>query len=215
MKKIVAKEIKPNKPANIKEAGHLLESQTISHPINILNWKEFDYQPKVAFRIGHTDNEVWLKYYVSEKYIRAMEEKTNGDVYKDSCVEFFISLDKENYYNFEFNCIGTKHVAYGPGRHERELVSPEILEAIKTDSSLGSLPFEEKAGQHNWEMTIIIPLSCFAYSNLKSLKGLKATANFYKCGDETSEPHYVTWNPVGTEHPDYHRPEFFGGLYFE
>ncbi|HPH75320.1 MAG TPA: carbohydrate-binding family 9-like protein, partial [Bacteroidales bacterium] len=26
--------------------------------------------------------------------------------------------------------------------------------------------------------------------------------------------HFVTWNPVGTEKPDYHRPEFFGILKF-
>jgi len=29
-----------------------------------------------------------------------------------------------------------------------------------------------------------------------------------------SNPHYVTWNPVGTEQPDYHRPEYFGELKF-
>jgi hypothetical protein len=24
----------------------------------------------------------------------------------------------------------------------------------------------------------------------------------------------VTWNPIGTEKPDYHRPEYFGSLKF-
>jgi hypothetical protein len=64
-------------------------------------------------------------------------------------------------------------------------------------------------------MMIRIPLSCFQYSKITSLNGLKATANFYKCGDGTPEPHFVTWNPVGTENPDYHRPEFFGKVLFE
>jgi hypothetical protein len=50
---------------------------------------------------------------------------------------------------------------------------------------------------------------------LSTFKGLKAKANFFKCGDETLEPHFVTWNPVKTTSPDYYRPEFFGEVLFE
>ena len=39
-------------------------------------------------------------------------------------------------------------------------------------------------------------------------------ANFYKYGDILTIPHYVTWNQVGTEKPDYHQPEYFGLLKF-
>jgi hypothetical protein len=39
-------------------------------------------------------------------------------------------------------------------------------------------------------------------------------ANFYKCGDGTSVPHYLSWNQVITETPDFHRPEFFGEISF-
>ena len=89
------------------------------------------------------------------------------------------------------------------------------MEKIEIKSSLGNLPFEEKTGNFEWEIMIRIPLDCFAFDNIKSLSELKATANFYKCGEETSEPHYVTWNPIGVENPDYHRPEFFGKVEFE
>jgi len=130
-------------------------------------------------------------------------------------VEFFISPDGENYYNFEFNCIGTTHLAYGPGRGNRKIVEPAIVEKIKIESSLGSDPFDNKTGNFEWEMMIRIPVECFQYTKITSLNGLKATANFYKCGDGTPEPHFVTWNPVGTESPDYHRPEFFGKVLFE
>ena len=37
-------------------------------------------------------------------------------------------------------------------------------------------------------------------------------ANFYKCGDKTAHPHYLSWSPIHTEKPDFHRPEFFGEL---
>lgn len=214
-KKVVVKKIGINDKVDFKEVGLLLETQTKKHPINMVNWVAFDYKPKVEFRIGHTDNEIWLKYYVSEKYIRAMETKTNGSVHKDSCVEFFISFDNLNYYNFEFNCIGTKLVAYGPERNDRKNIDPKVLEAIRINSSLGDQTFEEKEGQFNWELIVIIPVSCFINSDIKTLDGVKATANFYKCGDATSVHHYLSWNRVHTEHPDYHRPEFFGQLCFE
>ena len=103
MKELFIKQLKTNQPVSPGEAGNLLEKQTVSNPINIVNWKTFDYQPKVSFRIGHVQNEIWLKYDVREKHILARETKTNGDVYKDSCVEIFISLDGKNYYNFEFS----------------------------------------------------------------------------------------------------------------
>lgn len=215
MNHLFIKQLEVNQPVSLSEAGNILEKQTVSGFINIVNWKKFNYQPKVAFRIGHIQNEIWLAYYVNEKYILARETKTNGDVYKDSCVEFFISPDGKNYYNFEFNCIGTIHLAYGPGRGNRRFVDTGIIKKIEIKSSLGNQPFEEKTGNFEWKLMVRIPVECFAFSDIKSLNSLKATANFYKCADGSSEPHYITWNPVETENPDYHRPEYFGKIFFE
>lgn len=215
MNELYIKKLKPAGRVSLAEAGYLLEQKTVTNFIHAINWKEFPYRPIVKFRIGHVSNQIWLKFYVHEKHILAQETHTNGAVYKDSCVEFFISFDKKNYYNFEFNCIGTIHLGYGSGRHNRTPVKPEIAERIQIESSLGNQPFKERTGNFEWEMTIRIPLECFTFDQIHSLDERKATANFYKCGDETSEPHYVTWNPIETANPDYHRPEFFGKIQFE
>jgi hypothetical protein len=215
MKELFIKRINSENTVGLAEADHLIETQTVTNPIDTINWKNYSYKPDLKFRIGHIKNEIWLKYYVTEKNILARETRTNGDVYKDSCVEFFISLDGENYYNFEFNCIGTIHIGYGIGREKRTPIKPEIAERIEIASSLGNQPFAEKSGNFQWEMIIRIPIECFAFDKIKSIEGKKATANFYKCGDETSEPHFVTWNPIGTENPDYHCPEYFGKVEFE
>ncbi|MFV0266636.1 MAG: carbohydrate-binding family 9-like protein [Draconibacterium sp.] len=215
MKKIFIPKIRVEKTTDLEQASQLLEAKTQLHKIDTLNWEAFSYKPLINFRVAHTGNEIWLKYYVREKYILARETRINGDVYKDSTVEFFISAcGGKSYYNFEFSCIGTLHVAYGPGRGDRTFVSPELLKKISISSSLGNRPFEEKIGDFYWEMMICIPVECFAFDRLKTFDGLRATANFYKCGDETSEPHFVTWNSVKTESPDYHRPEFFGEAEF-
>ena len=39
--------------------------------------------------------------------------------------------------------------------------------------------------------------------------------NLYKCGDSLARPHYLSWQPVATPHPDFHRPEFFKPVLFE
>ena len=214
MKTLTVPKIKAESGITLQKASDLIEKQGTLQLIDSLNWAAYPYRPEVKFRIAHTGSEVWLKYYVQEKYIRALETQTNGDVYKDSTVEFFISTDGKYYYNFEFSCIGTRHLAYGPGRENRVRILPQIVESIEVHSSLGTLPFEEKTGGFEWEMMIRIPIKCFVFNKIESFDGLKATANFYKCGDETSEPHYISWNPIKTENPDYHQPEFFGQLLF-
>lgn len=216
-KVLKVKEIQYSGNIDLPKVSELLEAQADLHSIDLLNWDTFQYRPEVKFRIAHSDDQIWLKYYVNEKNILAEVTETNGGVASDSCVEFFFDPRADgNYYNFEFSCIGTTHLAYGPGRHDRKFVDEKIIEGqIKVTSTLGSEPFVERTGGHSWEMTIIIPSSSLVHDKNILLKGLKARANFYKCGDKTAERHYLSWNPVGTERPDFHRPEFFGTIVFE
>ena len=34
-------------------------------------------------------------------------------------------------------------------------------------------------------------------------------------GDNLSHPHFLSWRPIQTEKPDFHRPEFFEQVTFE
>lgn len=216
-KELIVKEIKSKKNITLVQVSDLLEQQVKLHTIDLINWDDFSYSPKVSFRIAHANNQIWLKYYVTEENILAQVDEVNGSVAGDSCVEFFFDpRDDGNYYNFEFSCVGMPHLAYGPDRHKRQFVDEEkITKEIEISSSLGNEPFIERTGGHTWEMTIIIPASILTEDKDIQLKGLKTRANFYKCGDQTSDPHYLSWNPVGTERPDFHRPEYFGQLVFE
>lgn len=215
METLMIKRVNSERPISTGEIGILLAAETAAVTVARLNWPEHPYCPKVSFRIGHTGTEIWLAFAVSEERILGLETRTHGEVYKDSCVEFFISFDGTNYYNFEFNCIGTTHLAYGPGRHNRKFVPLPLMERLNVHSSLGTQPFGEKAGGFDWTLTARIPVACFAFDAITALDGRRATANFYKVGSGLSVPHYLTWNPVGTPAPDYHRPEYFGDVLFE
>ncbi len=188
---------------------------TPCHKIDTINWQKFDYQPKVSFCIAHTKDAIQLKFNVEEQYILAQTKATNGEVYKDSCVEFFITFDNEHYYNFEFNCVGTRYLAYGANRNNREKINPAIVEQITTASTLGDKTFQEKEGNFSWSMEINIPKSCFVYSDIKDFSGMEARANFYKCGDELTRPHFLTWQPINTENPDFHQIKYLAPVKFE
>ena len=43
---------------------------------------------------------------------------------------------------------------------------------------------------------------------------IETMGNFYKCASGSSQPHYLSWNPINTEKPDFHRPDFFGKIIF-
>lgn len=183
--------------------------------IGILNWEGYKYKPDVSFAIGYTDREILLRYYIKEKYFKAEKTESNEMVCEDSCVEFFVAPAEDGiYYNFEFNGIGTCLLGTGTGREDSIRVDPEIISRIRRKSTVGNKPVSEQKGDYSWTITMAIPFEVFFRHEVKNLKGKVFRANFYKCGDMLSVPHYVTWNPVGTKEPDYHRPEYFGLLKF-
>lgn len=71
-----------------------------------------------------------------------------------------------------------------------------------------------KKADVDWKLTIMIPLEAFAYHDLHSLKDKTCMANFYKCGDELHESHYLAWNNITSTVPNFHLPQFFVEIHF-
>ncbi|MBC7757624.1 MAG: hypothetical protein H7069_02120 [Phormidesmis sp. FL-bin-119] len=184
------------------------------HGVSYVPWEAYNYKPKVDFAIAYTDYALLLKFFVSENEVRAIYAKPNEPVYKDSCVEFFVSFENEmEYYNFEFNCAGTCLLGFGKGRNERLQLSDELIGRIRYQSLLKPSACPE--ANISWELTLEIPFDVFHYHQIKTLKKKRGRANFYKCGDDLPKPHFLTWNKIETEEPDFHRPEYFGSFEFE
>ncbi|MDU5344496.1 MAG: carbohydrate-binding family 9-like protein, partial [Prevotella bivia] len=70
-------------------------------------------------------------------------------------------------------------------------------------------------GDTSWELALVVPVSSFFNHKITELSGLTMKANFYKCGDKTDQPHFLSWQKVDLPKPDFHRPEFFGTIIFE
>jgi hypothetical protein len=213
MKKIIASRIK-----KISNGLPIVESAALLNGIErqelgFAPWKKYPYQPEVSFVIAHTDDGVFLKYFVVEKAIRAVNNRVNSPVWEDSCVEFFIHFnDGKGYYNFEFNCIGTQLAGFGKTRLERGLLQDKVVASITTESCISK---EKNKGAICWELTVLIPLDAFVYHNFSTLSGKQARVNFYKCGDQLPEPHFLAWSDIQSKEPDFHLPEFFGEVHFQ
>ncbi len=196
----------------------ILERERIEwQSIDCVNWPEaFPYQPKVRFRMAYSDSALLFHYQVNEQQILAEVAEDNGAIWTDSCVECFISPFNDGlYYNIEANCIGKVLIGCGKERHGRERGDKEIRDKILRWSSLGNEPFGERSSSEGWDLCLIVPFECFFKHQIQSLEGCRFKANFYKCGDRLSVPHYLSWKIIPTEKPDFHRPEFFGEIVAE
>ncbi len=181
-----------------------------------VNWPEsYPDKPLVEFAIAHTGTQILLSYRVDEESALGLTTRNNGPVYTDSCVEFFISFDERGYYNFEFNCVGAMLLGFRKIRAEFEHASEEVIGLITRLSSLGVVPFEEKPTPEGWTLFAQIPVEAFFKHEITSLDGIRARGNFFKCGDRLARPHFLSWQPISTPKPDFHREEFFGELHFE
>jgi hypothetical protein len=176
-------------------------------------WNAKGYKPEVSFAIAYDNGGIYLKYWVQEMHVQAVYKNINDPVYKDSCVEVFLSFNGDsNYYNLEFNCIGVALGGYGQGKHYRQGIAEEVLSQIKTLSNIK--PQHAVSKLHQWELTLYLPFSIFIHHKLTDLNGQVGRANFFKCGDDLPEPHFLTWTPLEYPYPEFHLPEFFGSISF-
>lgn len=197
---------------NLYELSVLLEKEK-KYAIDNLLWSDTGYFPSVNFSIAHTENGIALKYFVEEQYTQATYKTVNDPVYKDSCVELFISFaDDQNYYNLEFNALGTALVGFGKDRNGREAVPDDKVSGIKTLSNIKWA--NDPAGFNTWELTLLVPFSIFVYHDVKTLNGTTSKANFFKCGDDLPEPHFISWSNIDSPVPDFHLSQFFGTVKF-
>lgn len=180
------------------------------------NWNWSDRNPDVRFRAAHCGGAMALHFHISDNELRAAENGNDGRVWEDSCCEFFVSPDKNDfYYNFECNCIGTLLLHGGPQGGDRPSAPEETYASVRRWSSLGKDSFEAKEKICEWDLVEIIPASALFRHEVKDFSGLEMNANFYKCGDLLPHPHFLSWAPISLEKPAFHCPQFFGTIIFK
>ena len=159
-------------------------------------------------QLCHDGKNLYVRMEAVEKNIRAELKDPLDQVCQDSCLEFFFDPDSEDfrYFNFEFNPLGNFYIGFGKERGNRARQLPADVEQVRIH------PYRTETG---WGITYQIP-GDFIRLYVPDFQFSKpAACNFYKCGECTLAPHYLTWAPLHCEDPDYHRRQDFGTLFFQ
>jgi hypothetical protein len=182
-----------------------------------------EHFPQVQAKLAYDDRAVYVIFRVDDRYVRAVAQKHQDAVYKDSCVEFFFTPQEDveqGYFNLEMNCGGTMLLHYQcTPRQESKRVSDADLAKIDVMHSLPKIIDPEITEATQWTVAYRLPIEMFSKyfpaALHKPAPGVTWRANLYKCADDTSHPHWLTWSPVEFERPDFHRPQSFGLLKFQ
>ena len=158
-------------------------------------------------QICYDEEALYLYMRAVEREVRAEHRGPLCPVCEDSCMEFFFSPEGDDrYINVELNPNGCSFIGIGTGRADRVRITLE-QEAEVLQTQTARTP-------DGWELTYRLPLTFLRvlYPALSLTPGTVLRANCYKCGDLTPEPHYLSWNPVTSAKPDFHRPCDFGRM---
>lgn len=197
---------------NLADATKILEQHGKRIYIDSVNWPdEFPYHPLASANLGHDGKNIYVDFFVRCNSHRAVNNTNMSPVHEDSCVEFFVAPDgRTPYINFECNCIGTISASRRIDRHNSTPLTDDELDSVRRYASCGSHPFEVRDELSSWNLCEAIPLELLGIE----WKGqpIELMGNFYKCGDKTTVPHFLSWAPIDTPQPDFHRPEFFSKI---
>lgn len=165
------------------------------------NQSPFVQNPTTYARLVYSDKGITIRFDCSEKDPYKKYHKLNEPACVDSCVEFFFAPDgkvPDRYLNFEQSAGGALLIQTGTC-NKRDYIGDKI-ETFEIEI------FDDSEG---WKAKWFLPFSFILkyFENFdKNFKG-----NLQFCNNEKN--FFITWNKIEIDHPDFHRPEYFGEFY--
>lgn len=202
--------------------GTVWENAAVAN-VDSFTWSEGEPGPKTVVRGLHDGEALSLQFHAEDDEIAAAVTELNGPTFRDSSVEFFanpVPDDRDMYFNFEVNCCGTFKLAWqeydwrakGIGRDE---ISSSLAEEIDVETSVPGPTKEPRPDDESWWVAVRLPVSTLAaFTGCDVSVGPDTTwlGNFYRSG--VPDHRKATWNPIRTDEPEYHSPEYFGRIAF-
>ena len=194
-----------------KKAWKKVKSVRITH--DIINIPTF--HPETEVKMCYDTGSLYVIFLVHDRYVRSLTTQLGGPVWKDAAVEFFFCTDTtrpDRYFNLEINCGGTPLLGCNSVRPDSN-----DIRLIEIAHSMPQVVDPEVAGPIDWTVECRIPLAMLAkYAGMTTpAKGVSWKANFCKIAENNSNPHHMTWSPIGDPHPNFHMPAYFGRIQFD
>jgi hypothetical protein len=181
------------------------------------------HRPLTKCKLLYDLDKLYGIFRVDDQYVRCIHRGFQTEVYKDSCVELFLQpISTGGYFNFEFNCGGTLLASYitDPTRIDKGVKGYTPLTAdddrqIRRYHNLPAVVEPEITHRQIWFLEFSIPFAMITKyaGHLGGIGGQAWRVNFYKCGNETSHPHWGAWSPVNEL--NFHLPGCFGSIQFK
>ena len=185
--------------------------------------KSSAHRPQTFARLLHDESAIHGIFRVKDKYVRCARSNYGDEVWKDSCVEFFVQPKSDKgYFNFEFNCGGALLCCYitdptrtKDGFKQFQKLPSELGNKIKTRSTLPPTTAPEITKPIDWSLQFSIPFEVLEnyVGALGEVSEQTWRGNFFKCAEEVSHPHWASWSPV--DEFNFHLPRCFGTIQFE
>jgi len=189
-------------------------------PLEYFMGQKPDHLPKVQAKVSYDDDFIYVIWRVEDNYVLARRTNNQELVCKDSCVEFFFTPsgdpDKNGYFNLETSCSGVMMFAANVPGVPNGVTAADITRVVIAGSLKGPID-TEIAKPTTWTLEYKIPIDVLQRLSQVQKPGPGVTwrANFYKCADESSHPHWLTWSHVDWPTPRFHIPKYFGTLSFQ
>ena len=181
-----------------------------------------DHRPRTQVRLLYDEQNLHGIFQVEDRYVRCIHSGFQEPVWQDACVEFFVKpLGAPGYLNFEMNCGGTllsyyilDHTLVGDAFVDYVPLPADIGAMVRIRTSLPALVEPEIANPMTWTLRFTIPYALFEHfiGPLAVKPGQEWRANFNKCAENNSQPHWATWQPLPSA--NFHLPGSFGVLRF-
>lgn len=163
---------------------------------------------RMAQQLCYDETALYVRQRAKESAIRAEYTAPLSPVHQDSCMEFFFALGEDNrYFNFEINPNACFELGFGANRSNR------IRLCRKNEQETFCARCVRTPDGWTAEYRIPMDFLRLFYPDFRPKPGVRFRANCYKCGGLTEQPHFLAWNPVTSETPDFHRPQDFGSMY--
>jgi hypothetical protein len=162
-------------------------------------------------------------FRVEDRYVRSVHTGFEEEVYRDSCVEIFL-LPKLacGYFNLEFNCGGAMFASHviDPTRVHGGSVASSIPfstdqgQRVRIGHSLPRIVEPEISTDVTWYLEFSMPFALLEefVGPVSAAEGEIWRVNFYKCGSDTSRPHWASWSAVKAL--NFRAPRDFGTIRF-